>query len=139
MTIDDVQSRFVNEIALRGYDDKYIDRDEEREILQIAIQLGFGLEQGREAMAKVCDREGYILENMLVKTIKSELEKLSVISRDDFERLVQNAYALAQSRKNYREIQRIIVTVMEDNALNRVKTGLFTNWYKSLQRELGLA
>ena len=40
MSIDDIKKRFVNEIKLRAYDDKYIDKNEEREILQIAIQLG---------------------------------------------------------------------------------------------------
>ena len=44
MSIDDVKKRFVSEIKLRAYDDKYIDKGEEREILQIAIQLGVSID-----------------------------------------------------------------------------------------------
>ena len=40
MTLDEVKKRFVEEVKLRAYDDKYIDKNEEREILQIAIQQG---------------------------------------------------------------------------------------------------
>ena len=42
MSLDEIKKRFVNEIKLRAYDDQYVDRDEEREILQIAVQLGVG-------------------------------------------------------------------------------------------------
>ena len=40
MTLDEVKKRFVEEVKLRAYDDKYIDRTEEREILQIAQRRG---------------------------------------------------------------------------------------------------
>ena len=40
MSLDEVKKRFMDEIKLRAYDDKYLDKTEEREILQIAIQQG---------------------------------------------------------------------------------------------------
>ena len=49
MSIDEIKKRFVNEIKLRAYDDKFIDKNEEREILQIAIQLGVGIDSARGA------------------------------------------------------------------------------------------
>ena len=45
----------MNEIELRAYDDKYIDKDEEREILQIAIQFGVASTAGM-ALVQVCGR-----------------------------------------------------------------------------------
>ena len=51
MTLDEVKKRFVEEVKLRAYDDKYIDKNEEREILQIAIQQGVGVDSGRSALA----------------------------------------------------------------------------------------
>ena len=38
MTLDEVKRQFVEQVKLRAYDDKYIDKNEEREILQIALQ-----------------------------------------------------------------------------------------------------
>ena len=39
MSLEDVKKRFVEEVKLRAFDDKYIDKTEEREILQIADYL----------------------------------------------------------------------------------------------------
>ena len=47
MTLDEVKRQFVEQVKLRAYDDKYIDKTEEREILQRAIQMGVRWEHGR--------------------------------------------------------------------------------------------
>ena len=49
MSPDDIKKRIVNEIKARGYDDSYIDKNEEREIVQIAIQLGVTVESALAA------------------------------------------------------------------------------------------
>ena len=36
---EDIRQRFINEIKLRAFDDQYVDRGEEKEILQIAISM----------------------------------------------------------------------------------------------------
>ena len=41
--------------------------------------------------------------------------------------------------KNDRELKKIIVLVLEDAGLNRVKAGWFTDWYAALKRDLGLS
>ena len=74
MSIEEIKKRFVNEIKLRGYEDKYIDRNEEREILQIAIQLGVSIDAARTALAQVCDGQGYVLESVVLKQIKDQVE-----------------------------------------------------------------
>ena len=74
MSIDEIKKRFVNEIKLRGYDDKYIDNNEEREILQIAIQLGVEHRQRAAALTQVCDDHGYILESAILKQIRDQVE-----------------------------------------------------------------
>src|SRR5207253_159098 len=63
MSLDDVKKRFVEEVKLRAYDDKYIDKNEEREILQIAIQQGIGVDPARAALVQVCDSQGYVMES----------------------------------------------------------------------------
>src|SRR5882762_9262734 len=70
---DDIKQRIVNEIKARAYDDKYVDRGEEREIVQIAIQLGVTVEAALAALAQVCDESGYVLESRLVKQIKDQV------------------------------------------------------------------
>jgi hypothetical protein len=142
MSPDAMQKRFVDEIKLRGYDDKYIDKNEEREILQIAIHQGVGIDAAREALISVCSEHGYVLESALVKLIKQQCESAAAndgkIDQQKFEQIVESARQAAQERKNDRELKRLVITVMEDHALNKVKSGWFHNWYTSLKRDLGM-
>ena len=65
MSIDDIKKRFVNEIKLRAYDDKYIDKNEEREILQIAIQLGVSIERVTEGALRELGLAGDAMRNLI--------------------------------------------------------------------------
>ena len=73
MNLDEVKRQFVEQVKLRAYDDKYIDKNEEREILQIAIQQGITIDSARQALAQVCEHQSYILESTIVKNMKEEL------------------------------------------------------------------
>ena len=139
MTDDEIKKRFVSEIELRGYDDKYIDRNEEREILQIAIQLGVGVENAKLALVQVCEERGYIIESAVARQIRRDVESAGgKVDRRGFETIFENTRKAVQGKKNDRDIKTMIVNVMEDTGNNRVKTGWFTNWYASMKRDLGL-
>lgn len=139
MNENDIKNRFLSEIELRGYDDKYIDRNEEREILQIAIQLGVGVENAKLFLNQVCEERGYIIESAVARQIRSEVEaKGGKVDRNEFEAIFENTRKAVQGKKNDRDIRVMIVSVMEDTGNNRVKTGWFTNWYTSMKRDLGI-
>src|SRR5437763_1261742 len=144
MSIDDIKKRFVNEIKLRAYDDKYIDKNEEREILQIAIQLGVSIDSARMALMQVCDEHSYIVECAVLKQIKDQVEAAfgndGKIDQKEFDLIVGNIRKSMQGKKNDREIKKMIVTVMEDTGMNKIKTGWFSgNWYTGLKKDLGMA
>jgi hypothetical protein len=143
MTVEDIKSRFVNEIKLRAYDDRYIDKNEEREILQIAIQLGVGIESARSALLQVCDDHGYVVESTVIKQIKEQLHQAAgndgKVDRQEFDSIFSNIKKAVQGKKNDREVKRMIVQIMEDTGNNKVKRGWFTNWYGSLKRDLGMS
>jgi hypothetical protein len=142
MTDTAVKARLLKEIHLRGYDDHYIDRNEEREILQIAFQLGVSAEAARVDMAAVCAERGYVLESAVVRALGERLEEqvklAGPIDRGGFEQLVIAGLALVQGKKTDRDVRVLLVTLMEDTGHNRVKRGWFSDWYKSLKKELGL-
>ena len=143
MSVEDIKKRFVNEIKLRAYDDKYIDKNEEREILQIAIQLGVSIDSARGALVQVCDEHSYVMESVLLKDIKDQVESAfgndGKIDQKEFDLIFGNIKRSAQSKKNDREIKKMIVTVMEDSGMNKVKTGWFSDWYAALKKDLGMA
>ncbi len=142
MSIEDIKKRFVNEIKLRAYDDKYIDKNEEREILQIAIQLGVSIESARGALLQVCDENGYIVESQILKQIKDQVETAAgndgMVDQKEFDLIVGNITKSMQGKKNDREVKKMIIAVMEDSGMNKVKTGWFSNWYASLKKDLGM-
>jgi len=142
MSSDSIQTRFVDEIKLRAYDDRYIDKNEEREILQIAIQQGIGIDAARSDLARVCEQNGYVLESALMAQIRTQAEtsvaSTGHLDRDAFDRIFTDAKAAAAGRKNDRELKKIAILVIEDAGLNRVKTGWFTDWYGAIKRELGM-
>src|SRR5436190_11556717 len=122
MSVEDIKKRFISEIKLRAYDDKYIDKTEEREILQIAIQLGVSIDSARGALVQVCDDQGYVMESVLLKNIKDQVESAfgndGKIDQKEFDLIFGNIKRSAQGKKNDREIKKMIVTVMEDSGMN---------------------
>jgi hypothetical protein len=142
MSIEEVKKRFVNEIKLRAYEDKYVDRNEEREILQIAIQLGVSIDSARTALGQVCDDAGYVLESAVVKTIKDNLDAAAgndgKIDLKEFEMIFAQAKKAMHGKKNDTQIKKMIVQLMEDTGNTKVKTGWFSDWYTTLKKELGM-
>ncbi len=141
-SIDDLKKRFVNEIKLRAYDDKYIDRTEEREILSIAVEAGVNIDSARAALAQVCDDASYVLETAVVKDIKQQVETAAgndgVIDQKEFDLIFGNIKRKVEGKKNDREVKKMIVAVMEETGNNKVKKGWFSNWYAALKQELGV-
>ena len=142
MELPDIKKRLVEEIKLRAYEDKYIDRGEEREILQIAIQLGVGVDSARAALVQVCDECNYVMETAILKQIKDQIETAAgndgMVDQREFDMIFANIKRAVQNKKNDREVKRMIVTVMEETGNNKVKKGWFSNWYATLKQDLGM-
>ena len=143
MSSEDIKKRFVDEIKLRAYDDKYVDKNEEREILQVAIQQGISIDSARSALQQVCEHQGYVLESTLLKLMKDQIEVASgndgKVDEKEFDLIFLNAKKSALGKKNDRELKKMIITVMEDTGLNKVKTGWFSDWYTKMKKDLGMA
>ncbi len=142
MSIDEIKKRFVNEIKLRAYDDRYIDRNEEREILQIAIQMGVNLESARGALVQVCEAQGYIQESAVLKLVMDQIEVAAAndgkIDQKEFELIFDGAKKAIQGKKTDRQIKVMIINLMEDSGNNKIKTGWFSDWYTAMKKDLGM-
>lgn len=141
MALDGIQARFIDEINLRGYDDKFIDKNEEREILQIAIHQGLGLEAARNALVEVCAREGYLLESDLMRAVKehcdSAIAKEGKIDLANYESIFNRLRTTALNRRNERDLMKLIVTVIEDNGM-KIKSSWPFGWYRAVKRQAGI-
>jgi hypothetical protein len=142
MTLDEVKKRFVEEVKLRAYDDKYIDKNEEREILQIALQAGITVDSARAALAQVCEANGYVLESKVLSEIKDLLETFATndgkIDEKEFNDSVAQLKKRCQGKKNDIQCKRMVLEIIDDNNY-KAKTGFFSNWLSRVKKEVGMA
>ena len=140
MSLDDVKRRFVEEIKLRAYDDKYVDKAEEREILQLALQQGVTVDSARAALAQVCEANGYILESSALKAVKELIDIQAGNDGKVDEKEFNDAVALLKSRtqgkRNDVQAKRMVIEVIEENSY-KIKTGMFSNWFARVKKEVG--
>ena len=142
LSLDEVKRQFVEQVKLRAYDDKYIDKNEEREILQMALQHGVTVESARSALAQVCEANGYVLESAAISAVK---EMIAIQAANDGkidEKEFNDAVALmkvrTQGKRNDVQCKRMVIEIIDDNAY-KVKTGMFSNWFTRVKREIGMA
>jgi len=140
MALDDVKKRFVEEVKLRGHDDQYIDKNEEREILQIALQQGVGVDGAKAALTQVCESNGFILESNVMKQAKDLLDTLAgndgQIDQKEFNDAVTFVKKAVKGKRTDLQIKRLLIDIIEDNVYKTSK-GWFSNWYANTKKEVG--
>lgn len=142
MALEEVKKRFVEAIQLRARDDLYIDKDEEREILQGAIQQGVSVESARSALAQVCDARGYVLESAALKQVRDLIDTFAGndgrVDEKEFHDAVATLQKATQGRRGEAQCKRMVLEIIADNGY-KVKTSLFRNWYSRAKKEAGMA
>jgi hypothetical protein len=142
MSLDEVKRQFVEQVKLRAYDDKYIDKNEEREILQIALQQGVTVDSARAALAQVCETNGYVLESRVLADVKDLVDTFASndgkIDEKEFNDAVTTCKKKMQGKKNDIQVKRMVIEIIEDNGY-KTKTGMFSNWYAKVKKEVGVA
>ena len=142
MSLDEVKRQFVEQVKLRAYDDKYIDKNEEREILQIALQAGITVDSARSALAQVCEANSYVLESRVLIEIKDMIAIQAANDGKIDEKEFGDAVALCkkktQGKKNDVQCKRMVIQVIEDESY-KVKTGMFSNWYARVKKEVNFS
>ena len=142
MTLDEVKKRFVEEVKLRAYDDKYIDKNEEREILQIALQSGVTVDSARAALAQVCESNGYVLESKVLSEIKDLIDTFASndgkIDEKEFNDCIAQLKKRCQGKKNEVQCKKMVIEIIEDNSW-KVKEGMFNHWYAKIKKDVGMA
>lgn len=142
MSLDELKRQFVEQVKLRAYDDKYVDRGEEREILQLALTQGITVDSARAALAQVCENNGYILESAVMNKVKELVDQFASndgkVDQKEFNDAVAICKKGVQGKKNDREVKKMVCQVIEDNGY-KTKQGMFNHWYDVVKKEVGLA
>jgi hypothetical protein len=136
MNLDDVKKRFVQEIKLRAYDDRYVDKDEEMEILKIAIADGITVDSARPALRQVCEANDYTVEGLLDEKAREMLEQFAAdgeVDKKEFEDTVAVVTKAAKGRLSEAKVKKKVKGIMEAQDM-KPRDGLFKggSWYKEI-------
>jgi len=140
---DLIKNDLIDAIRLRGKSDSYIDRGEEREILQFALQKGLMLDQGHQILLEVCQHSNYLMESYLLEDILDQINSFAKGGNGLTEKFfLELTKILLFNAKGYLEIQNakeLIVSLIEDNGIE-IETGFFgNNWFLKTKKNLRLA
>jgi hypothetical protein len=142
MATEETKRRFLQEIKLRGYDDKYIDVAEEKEILKIALESGSDLDAARQAMLQICEKHDFMVESVILNKLRELIQTFVGNDGKLDEREFNDTLALAKratgGKKTDRECKIMVLKLIEEDG-SKIKTGMMSNWYKRVKKEVGLA
>lgn len=142
VSLDEVKRQFVEQVKLRAYDDKYIDRNEEREILQIALQQGVSVDSARAALTQVCEMNSYVLESKVMNDVKDLVDTFASndgkIDSKEFNDALSTLKKKVQGKKNDLQCKKMLVQLIDDNGY-KTKQGMFNHWYDTIRKEVGMA
>ena len=141
MNLDEVKKQFVEQVKLRAYDDKYIDKNEEREILQIAIQQGVTVDSARAALAQVCEANSYVIESRVIAEVKDLVETFASndgkVDEKEFNDAVTTLKKRCLGKRNDIQCKKMVIEIIEDNNYKH-SSGWFSDWYKRVKSEVGM-
>lgn len=141
MTLDEIKKQFVEQVKLRAYDDKYIDKGEEREILQLALQHGVTVDSARAALGQVCESNGYVLESRILADIKQSLEVAAGNDGKIDEKEYKDAVALLKikcnNKKNDIQCRRMVLELIDEIGF-KTTSGWFSSWFSTEKKAVGL-
>lgn len=140
---DLIKNDLIGAIKQRGKSDSYIDRGEEREILQFALQKGLMLDQGHQILLEVCQYSNYVMESHLLEEVLEQIITFTKGGNGLTEKFFQErTKVLLFKAKGYLETQNaqeLIVSLIEDNGIE-IDTGFFgNNWFLKTKKNLRLA
>ena len=142
MATEETKKRFLQEIKLRGYDDKYIDVAEEKEILKIALEAGSDLDAARQAMLQICEKNDFIVESAILNKVRELIQTFvgndGKLDEKEFNDTLSLCKRATAGKKTDRECKILVLRLIEEDG-SKIKTGMMSNWYKKVRKEVGMA
>jgi hypothetical protein len=137
MLSGDAKKAFVDYIMLQVFDDKYIDRKEEKKILEEGIKQGIGVEEGLAIIRQVAADKGLALEREAEERAKEMLERFAAndgkVDKKEFEDTLAIFKSASKNKIPEPEMKKRLKNMMEENGWKAKEGGLFgSKWYSAI-------
>ncbi|MDM8557973.1 hypothetical protein [Candidatus Parabeggiatoa sp. HSG14] len=134
---EEVRKAFADYIMLQAFDDQYIDRQEEKNILQEGVTKGIGVEEGLAIMRQVAQEKGLALERDAEERAKEMLERFATndgkVDKKEFVDAIAIFKSASKGKIPEHEMKKRLKTMMETNGWKAKEGGLFgSKWYSAI-------
>jgi len=133
----DSKKQFVDYIMLQVFDDQYLDRIEEKKILEEGIRNGLSIEEGLSIIRQVALDKGIALERDAEDRAKEMLARFSAndgkVDKKEFEDALALFKTATKGKWPEPELKRRLKQMMEHNGWKAKEGGLFgSKWYSAI-------
>ncbi len=134
---DSIKSQFIEFIKLQGFDDKFIDRVEEKRILEVGVKNGISVEESLAILKEVAEEKGLVVErNAEEQTsafLQNALDNDGLINKKEFEEAVSLFRSATKGKIRDPDIKQRLKQMMLDKEW-KPKEGLFSggSWFSNL-------
>jgi len=131
------KKQFIEQIKLRVFDDQYIDREEEKELLQEAIKLDIGVDKGIAIISAVAHEKGFVIERDAEDRAKEILQQFAendgVIDKKEFEDAASLFKRATKGKITDQEIKQRLKKIILDADWKVKEGGLFgSKWFSAI-------
>ncbi|CAK0762039.1 conserved hypothetical protein [Gammaproteobacteria bacterium] len=133
----DQKAVFVDYIKLQVYEDGYIDRAEERKLLERSIELGIGIDEGLSIMRNLSQQQGYVIEREVENQAKEVLGRFAVsggvIDKKEFNDAVGIFMSACKGKVSESDSRRRLKKIILESGWKVKEGGLFgSNWFTEI-------
>lgn len=138
MSMSDEMKRQLGEfIKLQVYDDKYIDRGEEKNILEEALKRNISIDEALNVMRQISEANGYVIERDVEDQAKAMLEQFAsndgVIDKKEFEHALAIYKRATHGRVSDIKAKKCLKEIILNNGWKVKEGGLFgTKWFSEI-------
>jgi len=136
--LEQIQKQFIEYIKSKAFDDQYIDRVEEKKILEVGIKNGISIDESLSLIRKVASQMGWVVERDAEDRAKEFLENATMndgkVDKKEFEGTIALFKSVSKGKVTEHDIKKRLKKMMQDNGWKAKEGGLFgTKWYSAIE------
>ncbi|MDY6991801.1 MAG: hypothetical protein SVR94_04230 [Pseudomonadota bacterium] len=137
MVSENIKKQFVEFIKLQGFDDQYIDRQEEKKILNVGVKNGLSVEASLALITEIAQEQNLVLERDAEERVKTALEQAATndgqVDKKEFEQAIELFRTATKGKLLDAELKKRAKQIMLDNGWKAKEGGLFgTKWFSAI-------
>lgn len=132
-----IKNQFVEFIKLQAFDDQFIDKNEEKRIIEVGVKNGMSVEESLSVLREVGQQKGLVIEREVEERSKEFLHKAATndghVSKKEFDDAVELFKKAIQGKIREPEIKQRLKQIMLDKGW-KAKEGLLSggSWFSNL-------